>query len=64
MTKRNTLAADTINGVYVSEIPTGSDILVDKAFINALDALPEGETIYGDVSDEISEKIESEYGIR
>lgn len=61
---RNKLAADWINGVYNSEIPTDGKPLVDDAFLSALKDVKDGETIYGDVSDEIAEKIEVEYGIR
>ena len=60
----NTLAADTINGVYVSEIPTDADILDGPFFLQCLDDLKDGETIYGLVDDETAAKIDSEYGIK
>ena len=62
--KMNTLAADTTNGVYVSEIPTDADILDGQFFMQCLDDLKDGETIYGLVDDETAAKIDSEYGIK
>jgi hypothetical protein len=62
--KANQLAADTINGVYVCENPTDQEILDSEMFYKCLADLPEGETIYGLVTDEMAEKIASEYGIR
>lgn len=65
---RNELAADTINGVYVCENATArnegesGEILYDMDFYNALAGDFDG-TIYGNVSDEIAEKIAAEYGI-
>ena len=60
----NTLAADTSNGVYNSEIPTDAEILYGPFFLRRLDDLKDGETIYGLVDDEIAAKIDSEYGIK
>jgi hypothetical protein len=60
----NQLAADTITGVYVSETPSGADVLTDMDFFDALRSVKDGETIYGAVSDEVAEKIAAEYGIR
>lgn len=62
--KRITLAADTINGVYYSEIPTDADVLYDRDFMNILSSVKDGEIIYGDVSNSIAEEINNEYGIR
>jgi hypothetical protein len=61
---RCTLAADTASGVYNSEIPTDADVLKDKAFYDMLSTVEEGETLYGDVSEEWAEKIAAEYGIK
>lgn len=58
----NLLAADTINGVYVSEHPGDAAILLDEDFYRALEDDFEG-TIYGTVSDELAKTIENEYGI-
>lgn len=58
----NQLAATTVDGVYVCE-PNG-EILIDMDFYDALSSLKDGDTIYGLVSDEIAEKIATEYGIR
>ena len=63
-TGRNTLAANAIDGVYVSEIPFGSEIYFDMDFFDALAECYGAELIFGDVSDEIAAKIETEYGIR
>ena len=69
-TTRNELAADTINGVYVCENAAArnegesGEVLTDMDFYDALATLPEGSRIFGNVSDEIAEKIEAEYGIR
>ena len=60
----NQLAASSISGVYVSEVPTDADVLVDMDFYDALSSVEEGATIYGLVSDEIAEKIAADYGIR
>jgi hypothetical protein len=60
----NTLAADTICGVYVSEIPSGSEVLSDYDFLDALSTVADGDTIYGSVSDHIAKLIDDEYGIR
>jgi len=59
-----TLAANTAQGVYISEIPTNEETLIERDFIDTLDSLPDGITIYGMVSDELARKIEDEYGIR
>jgi hypothetical protein len=61
---RCTLAADTVSGVYNSEIPTDADVLWDKDFYDMLSTVEEGEVLYGDVSEEWAEKIAAEYGIR
>lgn len=63
------LAADTIHGVYVCEIPgtldrPGPAVLVDGDFLAALSTVADGETIHGLVSDEIAKQIEAVYGIR
>ena len=60
----NTLAADTSNGVYNSEIPTDADVLDGPLFLRCLEDLKDGETIYGLVDYETAAKIESEYGIK
>lgn len=63
---RNELAATTIDGVYPCEnaASNGISILVDMDFYTALSSVNEGETIYGNVSDELAQRIECEYGIR
>lgn len=63
-TMTNQLAADTIYGVYVSEAPSGVEVLRDMDFFDALRSVKDGETIYGTVSDDVAEKIADEYGIR
>lgn len=61
---RNELAADTVNGVYVCEnAASNGTVLVDMDFYESLSEDFEG-TIYGNVSDEIAQKIIEEYGIR
>lgn len=67
-TGRNELAANSIDGVYVCENSAakqhGKDVLVDMDFYDALKSVKDGETVFGDVSDEIAELIEKDYGIR
>lgn len=67
MKNRNQLAANTVDGTYVCENPSASkgvDVLVDEDFYAALSTVKDGETIYGNVSDEWAQRIEAEYGIR
>lgn len=59
---RNELAADLNNGTYVCENPSDAEILFDMDFYERLGDDWKG-TIYGNVSDEIAEMIENEYGI-
>jgi len=62
--KNHHLAANSIEGVFVCENPSSEEyIYKDEAFYNALKDCGE-ETIYGLVSNEIYEKIDSEYGIQ
>lgn len=61
MTGRNELAANIIDGVYVCDNPD-EEVLFDDDFYNAI--MTAGYiTIYGNVSDEIAQKIENEFGI-
>lgn len=62
-TNRKTLAADNIRGVYVSEIPTDQIPFYDMDFYDYLTQVSDGEMVYGDVSDEIAERIEQDFGI-
>ena len=60
--KRNELAANTIDGVYVCE--SGNNVvLYDEDFLESLATVKDGEVVYGNVSDELLARIESEYGI-
>lgn len=65
---RKELAADTIAGVYVCENSEADssegpvEILYDMDFYEALDSDFKG-TIFGNVSDDIAQKINEEYGI-
>ena len=64
-TKRIELAADTITGVYRcanDDCEKGAEILFDDDFYDELSSVEPG-TIYGNVSEEIANKIEIEYGI-
>ena len=62
--KNHHLAANSIEGVFTCENPSSEEyIYKDEAFYNALKDCGE-ETIYGLVSDEMAEKIDSEYGIQ
>ena len=67
MTTRNELAADTIHGVYPCENAAaeqnGCTVLEEMDFYEALGSDFAG-TIYGNVSDELAERIADEYGIR
>lgn len=64
MDGRNQLAVNEIDGVYVCENPSNESIvLFDSDFYEALEDCHNGETIYGNVSDEWAEKIQNEYGI-
>ena len=64
ITGTNQLAADTNNGVYVSEANCEpSEILGDDLFYACLKDLGDDEIIYGLISDEMAEKIRNEYGI-
>lgn len=64
MNGRNQLAVDIINGVYVCENPSDkATVLFDNDFYEALEDCREDEILYGNVSDEIAEKIQNEYGI-
>ena len=62
MENRNELAADTINGVYVCE-NGNRPVMYDWDFYEALGEGFDG-VIYGNVTDEIAEKINQEYGIK
>jgi len=72
MQKLNQLAADTTNGVYVCENSKNTpymedapkEVLDGEFFYNCLPDLKDDEIIYGLVSDEIVDKIKSEYGIK
>jgi len=67
---RNELAANTIDGVYVCENAASrnecesGEVLQDMDFYDALSDCPDGVTLYGNVSDELAQRIEEEYGIR
>ena len=64
MKNHHHLAANSIEGVFTCENPSSEEyIYKDEAFYNALKDCGE-ETIYGLVSDEMAEKINSEYGIQ
>lgn len=66
---RHELAADTQHGVYVCENAAARNdgnagiVLYDEDFVEALGHVKDGETIYGNVSDDIAEQIINEYGI-
>ena len=65
MTGRKELAADTIYGIYPcenSDAPSPDVVLWDLDFLAALREEYTG-TIYGNVSYEVAEIIEAEYGI-
>jgi hypothetical protein len=66
-TGRNELAANNTDGVYNCENAaakqSGKNVLVDMDFYEALKTVKDGETIFGDVSDEIAELIDKDYGI-
>ena len=70
MSMQSQIAANTIDGVYVCENPSiqdqrrGAVVLEDMDFYESLATLADGVTIYGNVSDSVVEKIESDYGIR
>lgn len=69
MSIQNQLAANTVYGVYICENPSiqdqrrGAVVLENMDFYEALSTLADGVTIYGSVSDSVSEKIEADYGI-